>query len=506
MADPNSGAKSYDEVPYRGKPFKQTHPDGMATIAHLLSLPAPDLQTCRVLELGCCDGGNLLPMAYDLPDAHFVGVDYSSVQINMGRKIAGELGIRNLDLRDISILDIGDDFGEFDYIISHGVFSWVPDAVADKMLDVCAKHLAPDGIAYISYNTYPGWYMRGAVRDMMRYHALRFDTAERRIREARMLLDFVAGSAHGFNAEAYGIALKNEAQMLRNCPDHYLYHEHLEDHSRPYYFHEFVAKAQERGLDFLAESKLGAMAAANYSDAQQRALGAIATNIVELEQFMDFMRNRTFRETLLHRAGRSPVYNIAPGRLEGVYVTGILRAQDSALDIHAGKPATFLGVGNVPVTTSTPIIKAALFCLIRSFPTSLRFESLLEKARFELDRNGVGGAPLAKDQQNLAVGLLKIHTSSDLIEFSIVPSRFIVDAGPKPLASPVARQHAANPEVDYVVTRQHNLVKLDDATRKALALLDGTRDVSALAGETGLAVETVVKCIHQLERSAIIIT
>ncbi len=213
-AQPNVGAASYDEVPYRGKPFRQTHPENLATIAHLLSLPSPDIHRARVLELGCCDGGNLLPMAVDFPEAHFVGIDYSKVQIELGRKAVAELGVKNLDLRDLSILDVADDFGEFDYIISHGVFSWVPDDVAHKMLDICAKHLSPDGIAYINYNTYPGWYMRAAVRDMMRYHALRFDSAPRRIEEARLMLGWVAQNVHGFNAEAYGTALKNEAELL----------------------------------------------------------------------------------------------------------------------------------------------------------------------------------------------------------------------------------------------------------------------------------------------------
>lgn len=503
--DSGAGARSYDEVPYRGKPFRQTHPEGLATIAHLLSLPAPDLRTARVLELGCCDGGNLLPMAVDFPDARFVGIDYSSVQIQMGRKVVEQLGVKNLDLRDISILDINDDFGEFDYIVSHGVFSWVPDDVATKMLDVCAKHLSPSGVAYLSYNTYPGWYMRAATRDMMRYHALRFDTADRRLREARLILNWVAKSAHGFNAEAYGTALKNEAELLAQCPDHYLYHEHLEDHSRPYYFHEFMARAQARGLDFLAESRLAAMAVANYSEQQQRTLGAIATNIVELEQFMDFLRNRTFRETLLHHAGRTPRYDIAPERLEGMYVAGILRTDEPTVDVRPNKPVKFEGPSKVPVTTSTAILKAALVSLMNHCPLSLRFEALLEKARHQLARVGVELAPPEQDRRTLATGLLKIHMSADLIELSIAPPRFTIDASERPLASPAARLMAEDPAGEFVVTRRHDLVRLDDEQRRVLALLDGTRDAGAIAASTGLSEEVVRKTIRTLERAAVII-
>ncbi len=503
--EPKSGAQSYDEVPYRGNPFRQTHPESIATVAHLLSLPSPDIRTARVLELGCCDGGNLIPMALDLPNATFVGIDYSSVQINLGRADVKNLGIANLDLRDISILDVGEDFGEFDYIISHGVFSWVPDPVAEKMLDICAKHLSPRGVAYLSYNTLPGWYMREPVRDMMRYHALRFDSAARRIHEARLLLDFVAGAAQGFNAEAYGSALRAEAELLKNAPDHYIYHEHLEDFSRPYYFHELIAKANARGIDFLAESRLAAMATANFSDNQQRALGAIATNVVELEQFMDFLRNRTFRETLLHRAGEQPKYEIGPDRLAGLYVIGMVRTNVKIVDLRADTPVTFSGPAKVPVTTTTPVIKAALVKLMNSFPLPIRFENLLNNARAEMAKVGLKLNEPERDANTLAVGLLKIFMSSDLIEFSIAPPRFTTDACDRPVASAFARYKAADPTIDLLVTRRHDMVRLDATQRKIMQLLDGTRTASQAASETGEMVESVLKVISHLERSAMII-
>ena len=506
MSDPlQVGAQSYDEVPYHGNPFRQTHPEWLATIAHLLSLPVPDIHTARVLELGCCDGGNLIPMAGDLPNAKFVGIDYSSVQIARGKKVVDKLGIKNLDLLDISILDVKDDFGEFDYIVSHGVFSWVPDAVAEKMLDICAKHLSPNGVGYLSYNTLPGFYMRGAVRDMMRYHALRFDTAARRIQEARLLLDFVSQTAHGFNAEAYGKALRSEAEMLRNCPDHYIYHEHLEDHSRPYYFHEFNAKLEARGLEFLAESRLGAMATANFNETQQRTLGAIATNIVELEQFMDFLRNRTFRETLIHHAGRTPKYEITPDRLEGLYVIGMIRPTSDKIDIRPDIPMSFEGPGKLPVTTSTPLIKATLAILMKRFPHPIRFEELVDSARHQLQKNGLKLNTLEKDTNTLATGLLKIHMSADHIEFSIAPQRFISHASEKPLVSPYARCQSADPAAELIVTRRHDLVKLDAAQRAVLAMLDGTNKADQIARKLGVTRESVQAAINHFERSALIL-
>src|SRR5262249_27477506 len=188
---------SYDEVPYDSYPFAQTHPDRLATVATLLGLRPAPVDRCRVLELGCASGGNLLPMAVTLPDSTFVGLDLSARQLADGQKVVDQLGLKNVTLLHRSILDVTPDFGRFDYLLCHGVSSWVPRDVQDKILAVCRDHLAPHGAAYVSYNTYPGWHMRGMIRDMMCYHAQQFADPHVRVRQARNLLDFLAKSVAG---------------------------------------------------------------------------------------------------------------------------------------------------------------------------------------------------------------------------------------------------------------------------------------------------------------------
>src|SRR6185503_11176685 len=112
---------------------------------------------------------------------------------------------------------------------------WVPTPVRDKILDICSTNLAPGGVAYVSYNTYPGWHMRGLIRDMMRYHAFRFDGPEARIGQARALLDFLANSARQ-DTGPYGVLLRRELDLMRNQSDWYIYHEQLEDINDPLYF------------------------------------------------------------------------------------------------------------------------------------------------------------------------------------------------------------------------------------------------------------------------------
>lgn len=157
LTDPST---SYDEIPYSDNCFPYTHPDHLATVATFHGLTPPPVRNCRVLELGCARGGNIIPMALGLPEGRFLGIDLSSRQIAEGRSIIEKLGLQNIDLQTLGITDIGENSGLFDYIVCHGVYSWVPDQVRDKILAICSENLAPSGVAYVSYNTYPGWHER----------------------------------------------------------------------------------------------------------------------------------------------------------------------------------------------------------------------------------------------------------------------------------------------------------------------------------------------------------
>ena len=116
----------------------------------MFGLNPPPIKTARVLELGCASGGNIAPMAESFPNAEFIGVDQSSRQIDEGLRFARAAGLTNLSLRHASIADVDESYGAFDYIVCHGVFSWVPTAVREKILEVCSRHLTRDGIAYVS--------------------------------------------------------------------------------------------------------------------------------------------------------------------------------------------------------------------------------------------------------------------------------------------------------------------------------------------------------------------
>ena len=112
-------------------------------------------------------------MAAQLPGASFLGIDLSARQIGDGKAVIDQLGLTNIELRHLNILDVDAAFGQFDYIIAHGVYSWVPAERAGQAPQRLGKTSRRKHSFYVSYNTYPGWHMRGMIRDMMLYHSNR---------------------------------------------------------------------------------------------------------------------------------------------------------------------------------------------------------------------------------------------------------------------------------------------------------------------------------------------
>src|SRR5207244_3407096 len=144
----------------------------LATIAHLHGLDPPAIAGCRVLELGCGAGANLLGVAYGLPDARLVGIDLAHGAVERAREDARALGLRNVefhvgDVRDASAGGLG----EFDYVIAHGLYAWIDQPAREALMATCAARLAPDGIAYVSFNAHPGGHFRRSLRELALWHA-----------------------------------------------------------------------------------------------------------------------------------------------------------------------------------------------------------------------------------------------------------------------------------------------------------------------------------------------
>ena len=403
---------SYDEVPYESNPFPQTHPDRLAVMATLFGMKSKPINRCRVLELGCASGGNLIPMAVGLPGSSFVGVELSARQVADGQALIETVGLKNIELRQMSIMDVNKKFGEFDYIITHGVYSWVPDAVQEKIIEICGTNLAAEGVAYISYNTYPGWHYRGMIRDMMMYHTKQLPTPQARIVQARALLDFLAQSVPAEN-NAYGIMLKNELDLLRNLKDYYLFHEHLEDANRPIYFHEFAEQAARLGLQYLGEADFSAMLASNFQKQVADTLKQVSNDIIRTEQYMDFLRNRTFRQTLFCRKEVTLKRNLGPSDMRNFYFASSAKPVSEKPDICSATPEQFRDQAGHTLTTTNPLVKAVFAHLSEIWPQSASFNDLLTTARARASGTLVQDASaLAREAEVLGGDLLTAYTAN----------------------------------------------------------------------------------------------
>ncbi len=465
-------ATSYDEIPYSCTPFAFTTPVRLAALARLHGLESPPPERCRVLELGCGLGGNLVPMALLWPRTRFVGIDLSERQIAMGRETAQALALDNLELRAQSILDLGPGLGTFDYIICHGVYSWVPPAVQEGILAVCSANLADNGVACVSYNTYPGWHIRGMIREMMGYHVQQFAEPRERIRQARAILDFLI-HAVGDAQTTYGGLLQAEADLLQESSDTYLFHEHLEEVNHPLYFHEFMERAAARGLQYLDEGT-PLVLTRNLAPDVARVLEGLSTDPIRAEQYRDFVRGGMFRKTLLCHAAvplsRAPL----PGAMKGLYLTGEVRPVPAADKPAPADAEAFETMNGRRLTTNNPLLRAALHGLFAAWPRAVAFGALHAEIRRRLSE--VPGVP--EDADTLAGLLLQCHQAG-MVELQTAPLPIAGETGERPLASPLARLQARTEP--RVTNLRHRLIDLDEFDRLVLVQLDGTRDRAALS-------------------------
>lgn len=366
---------AYDETPYTSNALSQTAPGHLRAVAHLYGLDSTPLARARVLELGCAAGGNLIPFAVAHPDAQVVGIDLSPEQINAGREIVERLGVRNLELRALSITDIDDSLGKFDYIICHGVFSWVPPAVRDAILRVCRDNLAPEGIAFISYNIYPGWKASDILRDAMQLNSFSATTPAEKLKKAKEMLSLLE---HGLSPNnLMRDAIRQAAHTLSQQPDHYLFHEYLEMINSPCYFLEFAASIQQAGLAYVCDAQPEGSFPSNYGDNTAAAMASVSADADRLmrEQYLDFAVGRQFRQSVLVHAERAAHIQERPegNQFSSMLVSAQLQPETERDQAHAGY-RHFRTPANTGLATQDPSLIALIEALLQQWPAPIPFE------------------------------------------------------------------------------------------------------------------------------------
>jgi methyltransferase-like protein len=463
----NEVKNDYDVVPYISYPYPNTQPEHLYTVARLFNVDAVNPKKARVLEIGCASGGNIIPMAINFPESEFVGLDYSSVQIEEGNRHKEKLGLNNLEFKGESIADIDENLGKFDYIIVHGILSWVPKNIQDKIFEVCNNNLSDKGIAYISYNTLPGWGMVRSIREMMLYHTDKFTNPADKTREARMLLNFIK-HGNGENSDSpYTKFIENEINTLSTNADSYLIHDHLEENNEPFYFHQFMEKANQNKLQYLGDSSVATMFIGNFPKETAEILKQVGNDIVRAEQYMDFIRNRRFRSSLLCKQGVQINRTVQGDKLKEFYVTlnAKVKGDIKDVDINSNVPVEFSGnSGNEFKVNDKYLITALLY--MQEQGKAVNTKELIKVVEKRLGSNS-NDEVLEKSLLSKMLVLL----FSGNIEISYFEPRYITKVSDKPKTTDLVKYQATY--TDWVTNQLSNKVNIDNFGRFVTQHLDG---------------------------------
>ncbi len=475
----NQERNLYDEVPYPDLCFAQTHPALLEMLGQLLGMSPASAEQCRVLEIGTASGGNILPMAAVLPNSTFVGIDNSIVQIDRANLVVRETGLTNITFQHMDIMDITPEFGLFDYIISHGIYSWVPPAVQDKLLDICKRNLAPQGIAYVSYNTYPGWHMLEIVRNQMLYRTRNITDNSEKVEVGQDWISFMAHAMSNHSNSSYASVFENylafRSMQTGNLEQSALVHEELETYNLPLYFHQFVERAEQHELQYLVEADFAMVMPNGLTNEVTDHLKTIVRSTVEMEQYYDFLHNRSFRRTLLCHADIKVDRRLSTRPVQNFYISSLAKLAEAKSEHAARGIETFLGADGSKFATDHPLTKAAFHHLIKAFPLRLRFDDLVQMVGSHLNTS----QPSDSDPAILAANLLRAFSySANLIEFHTFAPQITTVVSEYPLTTPLARFQTRHSV--FVVNLNHLQVELNNFSRLVLANLDGTNNRAAL--------------------------
>ena len=473
MSDPDTSSPLQDRIHYPGAAWEHSHPDRIAANARMHGMEPAPIERARVLELGCGAGRNLVPMAGGLPEARFLGIELVSRPVELGRELAAALALSNIELQRCDILDLPADLGEFDYIIAHGVYSWVPAPVRDALISVFARHLAPAGVAYLNFNTYPGGHLRGLTRDMMQFRLATFDDPQAHGKTAVRFVRFVADAQP--EGSPYRQMLEEELARLEHNPISVLLHDDLAPAHQAFYFRDVVEHAARHGLQYLCEARPADVHPGRYPAQIEAAARKFRGDRIAREQCFDFLVCQMYRCSLFCREGITLAPHADPERMRDLRAASPTRPDPAPANLTDGIPATFRAPDGAAMRIDDSAAKAALEILAECWPASVEFGPLLRNAR---KRAGRTGRPTPLEQREFA-GFLASNHVSGFVELHTWEPSMTTAVSARPAASTLAR--AELERGTRITSLRHRPVDIDDPIAAAvLARLDGARDLAAL--------------------------
>ena len=449
----------YDAIPYRHGAIPHSHPARIGVIARLFGMPAAAPDRCRVLELGCAEGMNLLPLAERLPLAKFTGVDVSTKQIATAEAARTACSIGNARFIREDLRKFEPEPGAFDYVIAHGVYSWVQDEVKERLLAICARALAPAGVAYVSYNVLPGWGVLAGIRKFLLAEIAREPDPQAQIDYAGRILGVLAKCTAG-QPGAYSALLHDAiADMTRKSPA-LLFHDELGLVNDPCTFLDFTAHATRHGLHFLSEAHYASMPFEHVPAPVRASLAGLDPDFLRAQQFMDVLYQRWFRSTLLCRAepARTPLPHIIRDCAIGLR----LRPADGKVNLQPGVPMRMLGPNNLALSFDASETKAFLAALVQADTVRIPFPNAVKNANRLLRQVAL---PEIADDSALCPEVCRLFRV-DAVDLVLTGGGTWLRTGEPASSSPLMRYQAR--ENFPLANRWHELLDLTPEGRRTL--------------------------------------
>ena len=288
--------------------YRELTPHWLNFGALLHGFRVPDLGgSFRYLELGTGQGFGLCALAAVYPQGEFIGVDFNPEHIAHARELAQAAGLSNIRFEEADFSGLAQDwpvdFGQFDYAVMHGIYSWVPESIRAALVALLNRALRPGGLVYVSYNTLPGWTsaipLQHMLRRLQRQSAV---SGEQIIQQGAALFDTLIQTGAGV-AQAMP-PLSARLDSLKTQSSAYLVQEYLHENWHPLWFSQVhdelaAAKLSYVGSATLPENYLPGLLTADQAEVVNGVEG-----VVMRQELIDLMLNQSFRRDLYCRGPR----------------------------------------------------------------------------------------------------------------------------------------------------------------------------------------------------------
>lgn len=239
------------DVEYTGEFYPHLAPARLAYVAAINGYRSPDIGgRFTWCELGCGQGITSLILAATHPAGEFHACDFNAAHIDRAESLRRAGRVENLRLHRCGFRELIErDLPTFDFIVLHGVYSWVSEDTRTEIREFIARKLRPGGLAMLSYNAMPGWAHISPIRRIMRAHAASQSGSS--LDKARSAYAFVERLAR--QGAGYFATLPAAAEHIGKLATHdirYVAHEYLTPHNEPFWFDEVAGAMGEAGLAY----------------------------------------------------------------------------------------------------------------------------------------------------------------------------------------------------------------------------------------------------------------